>query len=94
MEIYWDGDKLIQYRGDRTEELGHIAYDEESKDYVLWLKDTHGLLNARSGYIRAESFMSKEEAYLKTTSCLSTRILYSLWNGILEYEIDAFMGEE
>ena len=60
--VIWDGDNLIQKVGGNVEELGHVKYDENSKDYILWLKDTRDVFGNNKGYIRGDSFPSMEDA--------------------------------
>ena len=50
--IFWDKDNLIQRVGSNIEELGHVRHEENSNQYVLWLKDTRGVFGSNKGYIR------------------------------------------
>lgn len=77
--ILWDGNNLIQKVGDNIEELGHVKFDEHSKDYVLWLRDTRGVLGSNKGYIRGDSFPSMEDAKQHAASSVSARIFHHMW---------------
>ena len=59
--ITWSGDRLIQRVGENEEELGKIAWDGNSGMFVLWLKDTCGVLGADGGYMRGDEFASMVE---------------------------------
>ena len=52
--ITWQGNRLIQRitSKNREEELGKVEFDENTKSYVLWLKDTHNLFKTNYGYVR------------------------------------------
>ena len=77
--ILWDGDNLIQKVGDNLEELGHVKYDENSKDYVLWLKDTRDVFSTNKGYIRSDSFPSMKDVKQNAASSVSARIFHHMW---------------
>lgn len=78
--------KFIQRVGKREEELGKIEFDPASKTYVLWLKDTCGVLGLNSGYIRGEEYASLDEARKSAASSPASFILHWIWmrNAIAE----------
>ena len=63
--VLWDKDNLIQRVGSNIEELGHVRHEENSNQYVLWLKDTRGVFGSNKGYIRGDTFPSMEDAKQK-----------------------------
>lgn len=73
------GDRLIQKAGNDVEELGHVDFDQKTNTYVLWLKDTCGVLGPNDGYIRGDEFASKEVAKNKTLSSPSALIMHHIW---------------
>ena len=77
--VIWDGDNLTQKVGGNVEKLGHVKYDENSKDYVLWLKDAHGVFGNNKGYIRGDSFPSMEDAKQNATSSTSATLFHYMW---------------
>ena len=77
--ITWKGSHLSQHVGKFDEELGHIAFDPNSKTYVLWLKDTCGILGLNGGYIRGDEFPSGASAKEKAVSSASAFILHHIW---------------
>ena len=77
--VIWDGDNLIQKVKGNVEELGHVKYDENSKDYVLWLKDTRGVFGNNKGYIRGDSFPSMENAKQNAASSTSATLFHYMW---------------
>ena len=55
--VTWNGDKIMQHVGADDAELGYISLDNASGTYVLWLKDTCGVLDLNGGYIRGDEFV-------------------------------------
>ena len=58
--IIWQGDRLFQRVANDEEELGYVSLENDSGTYVLWLKDTCGVLGMN--YIRGDEFSSMTEA--------------------------------
>ena len=77
--VFWDKDNLIQRVGSNIEELGHIRHEENSNQYVLWLKDTRGGGGGNKGYIRGDTFPSMEDAKQNAASSTSARIFHYMW---------------
>ena len=77
--ITWKENRLFQHVGNHHEELGYVKYDENSKNYVLWLNDTCGVLGLNGGPIRGDEFPSMEAAKQKAASSPSAFILHYLW---------------
>ena len=77
--VIWDGDNLIQEVGGNVEELGHVKYDDNSKDYVLWLKDTRDVFGNNKGYIRGDSFPAMENAKQNAASSTSATLFHYMW---------------
>ena len=77
--IVWDGDNLLQRVGDLIEELGHVKYHENSKTYVLWLKDTRGVFGMKNGYIQGDIFPSMEDAKQYAASSTSASLFHHMW---------------
>ena len=77
--VLWDRDNLIQKVGSNIEELGHVRYEENSNQYVLWLKDTRGMFGSNKGYIRGDSFPSMQDAKQSAAFSTSARIFHHMW---------------
>ena len=77
--ITWQENRLIQHVGTHDEELGYVDFDENSGTYVLWLKDTCGVLDLNGGYIRGDEFPSMTAAKQKAASSPSASILHYIW---------------
>lgn len=78
--ITWkEENRLFQHVGTHEEELGYVALDQNSKTYVLWLKDTCGVLGLNGGYIRGDEFPSMSVAKQKAASSPSAFILHYIW---------------
>ena len=75
--IRWQGDRLFQKVGNNVAELGYVALDNDSRTYVLWLKDTCGLLGL--SYIRGDEFSSMGEAKAKAATSPSAFIMHFIW---------------
>lgn len=71
--------RLFQRVGTHEEELGYVALDQNSGTYVLWLKDTCGVLGLNGGYIRGDEFDSMAAAKKKAASSPSAFILHYIW---------------
>lgn len=77
--ITWQGDHLFQRVGTHEEELGYIDFDQNAQTYVLWLKDTCGVLGLNSGPIRGDEFPSMAAAKQEAALSPSAFILHYLW---------------
>ena len=69
----------MQRVGNREEELGNVAWDDNSGTVVLWLKDTCGVLGADQGYLRGDEFVSMTDAKAQAASAPSAFIMHMLW---------------
>ena len=56
--ITWQENRLIQHVGTHDEELGYVDFDENSGTYVLWLKDTCGVLGSERRIHTGDEFPS------------------------------------
>ena len=59
-----------------------MKYDENSKDYVLWFKDTRGVFGDTTRgniYIRGDSFPSMEDAKQNAAISVSASIFHHIW---------------
>lgn len=74
--VTWKENRLLQHVGKHDEELGYVAFDQNSKTYVLWLKDTCGVLGLNGGHIRGDEFPSMTAAKQKAASSPSVFILH------------------
>lgn len=77
--VLWDQDNLIQRVGNHVEELGHIKYDPNSNNHVLWLKDTRDMFGTNGGYIRGDSFPSMNQAKQNAAASTSAWLLHYMW---------------
>ena len=77
--ITWDNNRLIQRVGNDAGELGYVDRDENSGTYVLWLRDTSGVLDLNGGYMRGDEFGSLEEARKCAASSASAFIMHYTW---------------
>ena len=77
--ITWNGDRIMQRIGNDAEELGYVGLDNNSGTYVLWLKDTCGVLGPHGGYIRGDEFASMPEAKDKAPLSPSASIMHYIW---------------
>ena len=77
--VFWDKDSLIQRVGSNTEELGYVRHEENSNQYVLWLKDTRGVFGSDKGYIRGDTFPSLEDAKQHAASSTSAWLFHYMW---------------
>ena len=75
--IYWKGDNKLIQKAEVEEELGFIKYEESSKEFVLWLKDTRDVFQEK--YIPGDRFPTIEEAKQKAASSMSARIFNDMW---------------
>ena len=65
--VIWDGDNLIQKVGGNVEELGHVKYDDNSKDYILWLKDTYEVTPSRRWRMPSRTQLPPRPLHFLTT---------------------------
>ena len=77
--VVWDGDNLLQRVGNNIEELGHVKYEENSNEFVLWLKDTRGVFGNKNGYIRGDSFLSMRDAKQNAAFTTSASLFHHMW---------------
>ena len=77
--VLWDQDNLIQRVGNHVEELGHVKYDPNSNNYVLWLKDTRDVFGTNRGYIRGDLFPSVREAKQNAAGSMSAWLFHYMW---------------
>ena len=77
--IIWDNDNLIQKAGDNVEYLGHVKYDQNAKEFVLWLKDTRNLSGSENCFIRGDAFPTMQLAKSGAINSSSVRIVHYLW---------------
>lgn len=77
--ITWNGMKLVQTLGHDSAELGNVRFEDASSTYVLWLKDTCGVLDLNGGYIRAEEYPSLEDAKDRAALSPSAFIMHYIW---------------
>ncbi len=85
--ITWkEENRLFQHVGTHEEELGYVAFDQKSKTYVLWLKDTCGVLGLNGGYIRGDEFPSMAAAKEKAASSPSAFIFHMWMRDVVKRE--------
>ena len=77
--INWNGNRVMQRVGNDAEELGYVDLDSNSGTYVLWLKDTCGVLDLSGGYIRGDEFESMSDAKNEAASSPSAFIMHYIW---------------
>ena len=78
--IIWKGDYLSQHLRDYEGELGYVKLDQNSNTYVLWLKDTFGVvMGTPDAYIRGDEFPSMVVAKQKAALSASAFILHCIW---------------
>lgn len=77
--VVWDKDNLIQRFRNHVEELGHVKFDPNSNNYVLWLKDTRDVFGINKGYVRAESFPSMRDAKQNAAFSVSAGLFHDMW---------------
>ena len=77
--MYWQGDKIIQGVRDESSELGYVGFDDNTKSYVLWLKDHEGIFIGAGSYIRGDEWSSKAEAKGKAALSASARLAHFIW---------------
>lgn len=77
--MYWQGNKIIQGVGDESSELGYVGFDDNTKTYVLWLKDHEGLFIGAGSYIRGDEWSTEAEAKGKATLSVSARLAHFIW---------------
>lgn len=77
--ITWNNDQLIQQAGKQTAELGYVRQDSSSGKFVLWLKDTCGILDLNGGYIRGDEFASMAVAKEEAAVSPSVFIMHYIW---------------
>ena len=77
--ITWNRDRLVQQVGNESEELGYVSLDKNSGTFVLWLKDTCGVLDLHGGYIRGDEYASMADARSKAASSPSAFIMHYIW---------------
>lgn len=77
--IVFSGDRYLQRVGNREAELGRIEWEESSKKWVLWLKDTPRMLSDGSGYIRGDEYDTRTEVLEKALPSPSVSIMHLLW---------------
>lgn len=77
--VFWDRDNLLQRVRDNIEELGHVKYEENSNEFVLWLKDTRGVFGNKNGYIRGDSFSSMKDAKQNAAFTTSVSLFHHMW---------------
>ena len=57
--IYMANDRIVQAVGENASELGHIAHDRHTGEYVLWIKDHKGdISGSPGGYVRGGEWAS------------------------------------
>jgi len=92
--IKWRGDHLIQQVGKHTEELGYVRYEENTKNYVLWCKDTRGVFGGGQ-YIRGDSFPTMQAAKEQASGCVSAFLFHLMWMfGLRDIEQDSDSDKE
>ena len=77
--ITWDREQLVQRVGNDSEELGYVSLDSNSATYVLWLKDTVGVLDLNGGYIRGDEYASMADAKSNAAASPSAFIMHYIW---------------
>ena len=78
--ITWKENYLFQHVKDHKEELGYVKLDQNSNTYVLWLKDTFGVVLGTPGaYIRGDEFSSMAVAKRKAALSASAFIVHCIW---------------
>lgn len=77
--ITWKGATLIQTLGPHSVELARVHFEESSNAFVLWLKDTSGVLGLNGGYIRAEEYQSLDDAKEGAAQSPSAFIMHYIW---------------
>ena len=76
----WRDDRtIIQRAGNEAEELGYVELENDTGFYVLWLKDTCGVLDLSGGHIRGDTFSSMEDARQRATLAPSAFIMHYMW---------------
>lgn len=83
------GNRLTQGIRDCEEELGYIALEASSGRWVLWLKDTFGVVNTAGAYIRADDYPSLGVAKSNVLEAPSVDIWHRMWmRGALKREAE------
>ena len=77
--VTWKENRLFQHVGKHDEELGYVDFDQNSTTYVLWLKDTCGVLGLHGEYIRGDESLSMAAAKQKAASSSSAFIFHCIW---------------
>ena len=71
--------RLFNHKGNHTEELGFIGYDDNSKSFVLWLKDICDSFGLNGGYRRGDEYLSLEDATQNAAASKSAFAHHLLW---------------
>ena len=75
----WQGNRIMQKVGSSREQLGSIRLEKDAKTWVLWLKDTCGVLGLSGGEIRGDEYPSEEQAKAKALDSPSAFIMHYIW---------------
>ena len=77
--MYWQGNRIIQGVSGESSELGYVGFDDNSKSYVLWLKDHEGMFINVGSYIRGDEWATEEEAKGRAMQSVSARLAHLAW---------------
>ena len=75
----WVGDRLVQGVKGRKGELGYVALDENTKTYVLWLKDHDGVFLAPGQYVRGDEWPTLHEAKANAAQSPTALLAHLMW---------------
>ena len=77
--VTWQENRLIQRAREQVEELGYVAFDQNSNTYVLWLKDTCDAFGLNGGYLRGDEFPTLDAAKQTAAFSMSARLVHHMW---------------
>lgn len=79
-DMHWVGDKIIQTAGEEQAELGYVEFENDTRLYVLWLKDYGGGFSSHpGGYVRGEDWDTLDDAKANAITTASAKLLHLAW---------------
>lgn len=75
--ILWRGNNLFQRLRGEEAHLGHVAFDDNSQTYVLWLKDPGDIVGIP--FVRGDAFSTMEEAKARAATCPTAFLMHLIW---------------
>lgn len=75
--ILWRGNNLFQRVRGEEAHLGHVAFDDNSQTYVLWLKDPGDIVGMP--FVRGDAFSTMEEAKARAATCPTAFLMHLIW---------------